>query len=272
MWNSLYFIFFLWEQDKDDDDGLEYYVRHKLYTDEITWFPMHKAMCLNQEISGTEKTTHDLKATMQESHTSLATNVVAYQEDISHLLHNLTHTLADENFSGGSDLYAGATDEKGRYDGVDSEEEWNPSWGYNLSVSVRAIKNIDIPDNELSTLNFRLISDAGLHNGNAVTVEPLTKTANFNDEERFLVAESFVEGEQGRSIQFQILQSTGAGISKFVSVIEVNMALIMAGEDGAELAQSFENPGQTSMPTLVLGCYYDKATVAGVADDDESEG
>ena len=27
MWNYLYFIYFVWEQDKDDDDGLEYFVR-----------------------------------------------------------------------------------------------------------------------------------------------------------------------------------------------------------------------------------------------------
>ncbi len=47
MWNYLYFIFFLWEQDKDDDDGLEYYVRHKIMDNEITWFPMDTAMCLD---------------------------------------------------------------------------------------------------------------------------------------------------------------------------------------------------------------------------------
>ncbi|RYG93810.1 hypothetical protein EON65_58385, partial [archaeon] len=27
MWNYLYYIFMLWEQDRDDDDGLEQYVR-----------------------------------------------------------------------------------------------------------------------------------------------------------------------------------------------------------------------------------------------------
>jgi inositol 1,4,5-triphosphate receptor type 3 len=32
MWNYLYFIFMLWEQDKDDDDGLEQYVRRAIGT------------------------------------------------------------------------------------------------------------------------------------------------------------------------------------------------------------------------------------------------
>jgi inositol 1,4,5-triphosphate receptor type 1/inositol 1,4,5-triphosphate receptor type 3 len=28
MWNYLYFFIYLWEQDKDDDDGLEWFVRY----------------------------------------------------------------------------------------------------------------------------------------------------------------------------------------------------------------------------------------------------
>ena len=85
-----------------------------------------------------------------------------------------------------------------------------------------------------------------------------------------LLLESFVEGDQSRTIQFQILQSTGAGISKFVSVIEASVALLMAGEDGAELIQTFDCPGQSSKPSLVLGCHYTQATVAAI-DDEESE-
>ena len=169
-------------------------------------------------------------------------------------------------------MYAGISDEKGRYDGLDAEEEWNPSWGYNISVCVRAIQNIDIPDEDLPSLNFRLISDVGLHNGNATSCDPLTKTAHFSTDNKFPIAESYVEGDHGRSIQFQILQTTSVGISKFISVIEVSMASLMAGEDGAELMQTFEIPGQATKPSLVLGCYYDKATVAGVADDESEEG
>merc|ERR1711967_102301 len=36
MWNYLSFILFIWEQDKDDDDGLELYVRHLLEKEEET--------------------------------------------------------------------------------------------------------------------------------------------------------------------------------------------------------------------------------------------
>jgi len=47
MWNYLFFILYIWEQDKDDDDGLEQYVRRCIDANDISWVPTNKAMCLN---------------------------------------------------------------------------------------------------------------------------------------------------------------------------------------------------------------------------------
>lgn len=44
LWNYLYFIIYLWEQDKDDDDGLEHDIRYCIENNDISWFPMNKAM------------------------------------------------------------------------------------------------------------------------------------------------------------------------------------------------------------------------------------
>lgn len=49
MWNYLYFFIYLWEQDKDDDDGMEQFVRRCLDKNDIAWFPIGRALCLNQE-------------------------------------------------------------------------------------------------------------------------------------------------------------------------------------------------------------------------------
>jgi hypothetical protein len=46
MWDYLYFIIYIWEQDKDDDDGLEQYVRKCLESSDISWVPAHVAMLL----------------------------------------------------------------------------------------------------------------------------------------------------------------------------------------------------------------------------------
>ena len=48
MWNYIYFIIFLWEQDKDDDDGLETYVRRCIAANDLSWFPVNKALRLSQ--------------------------------------------------------------------------------------------------------------------------------------------------------------------------------------------------------------------------------
>jgi hypothetical protein len=47
MWNYLYFFIYLWEQDKDDDDGMEQYVRRCLDANDISWFPIGRALILN---------------------------------------------------------------------------------------------------------------------------------------------------------------------------------------------------------------------------------
>merc|ERR1719329_2024385 len=52
MWNYFYFIIYLWEQDKDDDDGLEHDIRHAIENNDISWFPMNKAMQLQHIVSG----------------------------------------------------------------------------------------------------------------------------------------------------------------------------------------------------------------------------
>ncbi len=50
LWNYVYYCIFIWEQDKDDDDGLEYYVRHCIEDGELQWFPMNKAIRLSEHL------------------------------------------------------------------------------------------------------------------------------------------------------------------------------------------------------------------------------
>jgi hypothetical protein len=48
LWNYIFWIVYIWQQDKDDDDGLEYYVRHLIDEDDLSWFPMNKAIVLQE--------------------------------------------------------------------------------------------------------------------------------------------------------------------------------------------------------------------------------
>merc|ERR1712100_449151 len=66
MWSYLKFMIFLFLQDQDDDDGLELYVRQCLESDDLSWLPMEKALCLqaaseNKESSSVDHTMEALE-------------------------------------------------------------------------------------------------------------------------------------------------------------------------------------------------------------------
>jgi len=54
MWNYVFFMIFIWEQDQDDDDGLELYVRNLIRDNDIQWFPLNQALTLVTESADVE--------------------------------------------------------------------------------------------------------------------------------------------------------------------------------------------------------------------------
>lgn len=50
LWSYIYFIIYIWEQSKDDDDGLESYVRRCIDQSDLIWFPMNKAVRLAEHL------------------------------------------------------------------------------------------------------------------------------------------------------------------------------------------------------------------------------
>lgn len=54
MWDYLKFIIYIWEQDKDDDDGLEQFVRRCIEANDISWFPINKSLDLVVEEESSE--------------------------------------------------------------------------------------------------------------------------------------------------------------------------------------------------------------------------
>ena len=99
MWSYLNFIFFIWEQDKDDDDGLEYYVRHKIEANEITWFPINKAMRLDQGESDAEALRKSILEDIQATEKSVFDRMTAIQTDVDGFLDKFSSALK-QDFSG----------------------------------------------------------------------------------------------------------------------------------------------------------------------------
>lgn len=90
MWNYLYFIFLLWEQDKDDDDGMEQYVRRAIDADEIIWFPLNKAIRLNQAATEEEIILQDIDTKLRVVETNLSKKLANFQTELNSLMEQLS--------------------------------------------------------------------------------------------------------------------------------------------------------------------------------------
>ena len=97
MWSYLAFVFFVWEQDKDDDDGLEYYVRQKVdVKNEITWFPINKAMRLDDRESDVDALKKAILDDIQSTEKSVFDRMTAIQADVDGFLDKFTSALKQD--------------------------------------------------------------------------------------------------------------------------------------------------------------------------------
>lgn len=92
MWHYFYFIVFVMEQDKDDDDGLEWYIRRCLEKRIISWFPMTAAMSLRIGNEASEENKKGLRAHVQkllsDSESKISGLLMRFVEEaVNHLDH-----------------------------------------------------------------------------------------------------------------------------------------------------------------------------------------
>jgi len=98
MWNYLSFIIFIWEQDRDDDDGLELYVRRMLEKGETIWFPSGKALCLQTDEELEETTSEHIdrvKGTLEAALAELGTKQLATINELSTTLNSAVQKVHD---------------------------------------------------------------------------------------------------------------------------------------------------------------------------------
>jgi len=67
MWAYLKFMILIWKQDRDDDDGLEQFVRMQLDDGNLEWFPAGKALCLDEDHEDEDKVVVSEISTLEES-------------------------------------------------------------------------------------------------------------------------------------------------------------------------------------------------------------
>lgn len=97
MWSYVKFMIFLWEQDQDDDDGLEQYVRRCVASNDINWFPMNKAIRLNESSSLEEELTQALKARVHQAESVLTQKLLGFQSEVTVVLEQVTQALKTDH-------------------------------------------------------------------------------------------------------------------------------------------------------------------------------
>ena len=97
MWAFVSFIVYLWEQDKDDDDGLEQFVRRSVDANDIGWFPLNKAMCLESEEEDLRKDIGCTTDSMLDGVKSSKMKIVDTMDSIAMSLNSLSSTDVVDN-------------------------------------------------------------------------------------------------------------------------------------------------------------------------------
>lgn len=260
MWAYLNFIFFIWEQDKDDDDGLEYYVRHKIDANEITWFPLNKAMKLELGDTDQEVLAKKLHSSLEKTQTVMGGRLSELRSDIGIMLENLTEALKEANVQ---------KEEGNRAELGEDEQEWYPALGYNVYVLLNEINGLDVSEDELKQFSVRVISDTGIASYESASADPARKACLFPAED-ILVAENAQPNDRNTTFSLQILQ----GGTKFAGMVEIPISEPLTIELGTMVEKSFSRMGQIEECILQITYSFEQAKTftKGYGDEDSARG
>ncbi len=99
LWNYLYFIMYIWQQDKDDDDGLESYVRKCIDAKDLIWFPMNKAIRLaeHQKKGDVHSLKYRFRKDMEKNEGLVADKMVEFKDQVSRTMTRVEKALEYEH-------------------------------------------------------------------------------------------------------------------------------------------------------------------------------
>ena len=136
MWSYLYFIIRIWELDRDEDDGLELRVRKCLETNDISWFPMNKALCLNVEESSDDFSSGTLKSGVQKAENNISQELGKFQLELNYLIVQISGSIKKlEQF----DVIADEKEEQDDVVSLLSADEIYPNHSYDKIEGVNVI-------------------------------------------------------------------------------------------------------------------------------------
>lgn len=156
MWNYLYFIFYIWEQDKDDDDGLEQYVRRCIARSDIQFFPMNKAMCLSVASSEEDELKKTLKGDLDGSEKNIVLKLTQVQSDINETLEKIVYSLksATGQLTAGTNAFGPLMESREGQLVTSSDTIRSAKSGSKPKSSASVISNVSDEENDMGDESF----------------------------------------------------------------------------------------------------------------------
>ena len=270
MWNYLFFIIYVWEQDKDDDDGLEQFVRNRIDANDIVWFPMNKSMRLTVVQSDEEDLYNDLKADILASEGAMQSKFSQFQQEISRSLSEVAEVVCLPSSSVGdsstvmlegeemlddilkkTNEFVGAT----ARDMIDShsrsldddecsiesqvESQVNYAHWKKIKLTILDIQGLNLSEKDMATVSCRMISENGMYSVGSQSAS--SERVAFEPSEYAICDRSKLD--DSRSVRIQILQGTGR-VAQFIAVVDLVYADLISSSD-LVLEAIFTQPGNT---------------------------
>ena len=135
LWSYFYFIIYIWEQDKDDDDGLEQFIRRAIEAKDISWIPMGRSMVLdtNDEVSRNDAIKSSFRTELMAMESKIQKSVKSCEEHfkaITSKIHRLAQPLAINNI----DLECNNSIESSLHDSLTQ---------FNIKIVLKELKGLD---------------------------------------------------------------------------------------------------------------------------------
>ena len=254
MWAYFNFIVFVWEQDKDDDDGLEYFVRHKIEDNEITWFPMGKAMRLDAAMTETEVMQIELFEEIDRSESLLEERIHQMQTDIYGVLEQISQAIKAD--STGTTFKAGISrflrdavrqqdsvvsvtvEEVERTVAIEAARESAPSGAllinntnnekFRVFIVINEISQVKLPPDELEKFSLRIKCGENMHIVPCIDINEMSMKFGSNS---FILCDDGATNDP-RTCEIQIMQGSEKSLTRLVAVVEVSIGELLEKESG----------------------------------------
>ena len=284
MWNYMYYIIFLWEQDKDDDDGLEQYIRRNIEVSDITWFPIGKAIKLDQSKSQSEVLREEMLVAIHHKSTTLAHRVHTIQNELSTMIQAYKVALKEVTTSHkpikqalAASLYhleqqnallLGKNEEDEdkemiKDDGSDADDADAENFGKHVYLQVVEILTEAAPTDDM-IFSVRILCESGMYNVIHKSIDAVENKLYF-DSDVCVVCENAIVNDY-RNCRVQVIHGTAnAGFNKFVASFEFTMDELIGEGNELNIVKTFDVNNQHFK--LVLKSMNEVAKAYGINDD-----